>query len=285
MAEQPRPDDLAELRATVRVLQADLARLKRRRRFPRRFLPLAVVTLLVALMPLSILAADPVFSDLSDAAEVHRPNIQAIGNVGITTGFADPNNPNARLYNPKGLVTREEMASFLARTAGLGGNAPVVNAKTAQTAAQAGNATTVGGYAPSGLLRVGRGTGASVAITTSYQTVAQVAIVAPGPGFLVASGHMTINNINGDVKLAEFRLRDLAGEASESNQFSVPAFSNAPASSNTALRINGSGTRTIVLEVKSIVEVPFNFSADHGEVTALFIPFGYDGGSSLAPTP
>ena len=285
MAEQPRPDDLAALRAAVGALQADLARLQRRRRFPRQFLPLALVTLLVALMPLSLLAADPVFSDLNDAAEVHRPNIQAIGNVGITTGFDDPANPGQRSYSPKGLVTREEMASFLARTAGLGGNAPVVNAKTAQSATQAGNAATIGGYAPSGLLRVGRGTGASVAIVTSYRTVAQVAIVVPGPGFLLVSGHMTINNINGQVNLAEFRLRDLAGDAGESNFFSVPAFSNAPAASNTALRVNGSGTRTIVLEVKSSAEVAVNFTADRGEVTALFVPFGYDGGTTLAPTP
>ena len=53
------------------------------------------------------------------------------------------------------------MASFLARTAGLGGNAPVANAKTAQTAniaQNAGNANTVGGYAPSGLVRVASAT-------------------------------------------------------------------------------------------------------------------------------
>jgi hypothetical protein len=33
------------------------------------------------------------------------------------------------------------------------------------------------------------------------------------------------------------------------------------------------------------VEVAVNFSVDHVEVTALFIPFGYDGDSTLAPTP
>jgi hypothetical protein len=69
---------------------------------------------------------------------VHQSNIQAIGNAGITTGFEDPNNTSARLYNPKGQVTREEMASFLARTAG--GNPPVVNANTAVTANSASSA-------------------------------------------------------------------------------------------------------------------------------------------------
>jgi hypothetical protein len=89
--------------------------------------------LLVALLPLVAAAANPFFSDLNQAAPVHRDNIQAIGNAGITTGFADPNDPSARHYNPKDLVTREEMASFLARTAGLGVNPPVTNALTAQT--------------------------------------------------------------------------------------------------------------------------------------------------------
>lgn len=109
------------------------------RSFTRR-ITLGIVALLVALVPLSLLAADPTFSDLGDAAAVHQPNIQAIGNAGITTGFEDPNNTSARLYNPKGQVTREEMASFLARTAGLGGNPLVVNANTAVTANSASSA-------------------------------------------------------------------------------------------------------------------------------------------------
>lgn len=117
-------------------LEAEVASFRRqrtRRTNWRNRLPLGLVALLVALVPLGIAAAGPMFSDIGEAAEVHRPNIQTIGDAGITTGFADPNNPNARLYNPKGLVTREEMASFLARTAGLGGNPPVANAQTAQS--------------------------------------------------------------------------------------------------------------------------------------------------------
>jgi len=111
-----------------------------------------VVGLLVALMPLSLFAAGPVFSDLGTAAPVHQPNIQAIGDAGITTGFEDPADPTKRLYNPKDNVTREEMASFLARTAGLGANPPVANAKTAQTANMATNATQLGGMSPSDFL-------------------------------------------------------------------------------------------------------------------------------------
>lgn len=94
----------------------------------------AIVTILIALVPLSILGAEPTFSDLGTAGAEHRADIQALGAAGITTGFDDPasGDPNVRLYDPKGTVTREQMASFLARTAGLGSNPPVANAATAR---------------------------------------------------------------------------------------------------------------------------------------------------------
>jgi hypothetical protein len=72
---------------------------------------------------------------------VHDANIQVIYDAGITKGCV----PNVS-YCPTANVTREEMASFLARTAGLGTNPPVVNAKTAQTATHAGSADTCPGH-------------------------------------------------------------------------------------------------------------------------------------------
>jgi hypothetical protein len=122
------------------LLETEVATLRRqraRRSDWRRRLPLALVALLVALVPLGIAAAG--FNDLNPGSP-HNANIQAIADAGITKG-CDP----GVSYCPNGLVTREEMASFLARTAGLGGNAPVVNAKTAQTADQATNAQQLGG--------------------------------------------------------------------------------------------------------------------------------------------
>ncbi len=176
------PDELAQLRTEVAALRGELQRHtaapRPRRRFPRRFLPLALVALLVVLTPLATFAANP-FNDLTGG--VHDPNIDLIYNAGITKGCV----PNVS-YCPTANVTREEMASFLARTAGLGTNPPVANAKTAQTATLATNATnathatsadtattatnatnavnatnatnainanTVGGYAPAGLVR------------------------------------------------------------------------------------------------------------------------------------
>ncbi len=132
MADDHTHDELAQLRALVETLQANQAALRAeqhrpRRRLPRRFLPLALVALLVVLTPLATFAAG--FTDLNTGSP-HNDNIAAIAAVGITKGC---NPPDYTQYCPNGLVTREEMASFLARTAGLGSNPPVVNAKTAQT--------------------------------------------------------------------------------------------------------------------------------------------------------
>jgi hypothetical protein len=103
--------ELARLRA---------ARPRRSRLFggrKRRGVTLGIVALLVALVPLSILAATP-FTDLNEGS-VHNGDIDTAYNLAITNGFEDPNNPSARLYYPSQNVTREEMASFLVRTAGL----------------------------------------------------------------------------------------------------------------------------------------------------------------------
>ena len=129
--------ELATLRDDHAALRAQLARAPRRQLRHRlvRTLPSLTVALLVALVPLSVLATNP-FTDLN-AGSVHNPNIDAIFNAGITTG-CDP----GVAYCPNAFVTREEMASFLARTAGLGSNPPVANALTAQTAVNATNAQT-----------------------------------------------------------------------------------------------------------------------------------------------
>ncbi len=132
MADDTTRAELAQLRAQLAAQQDEVAALRRAvnagktRRFPRlprRLLPFALVALLLALTPLSLLAANP-FTDLVSGS-VHNTNIDLIYNAGITTGCV----PNAQ-YCPTDTVTRQEMASFLARTAGLGTNPPVVNAKT-----------------------------------------------------------------------------------------------------------------------------------------------------------
>src|SRR3954453_6784677 len=128
--DRTRDELLARLQARVAHLEAVRSRGQRRR--PRRLLPLALVALLVALLPLSLLAASP-FTDLTGG--VHDANIEAIYTAGVTKGCV----PNEQ-YCPTANVTREEMASFLARLGGLGANPPVANALTAVNATNAQNA-------------------------------------------------------------------------------------------------------------------------------------------------
>ena len=136
--------ELAAVRAEQLVLRARLARWDRWRVGRARLVAVLGAVLLLALVPLAALADTP-FTDLN-AGSVHNANIDAIYNAGITTGCFPLPDSNPR-YCPNDAVTREQMASFLARAAGLGGNPPVANAQTAQTAA---NATQLGGLAASG---------------------------------------------------------------------------------------------------------------------------------------
>lgn len=115
MSDQTMQDVLTRLEAQ----EKELARLRttqnRRSKFfggrKRRAFTLGIVALLVALVPLSILAATP-FTDLQEGS-VHNPDIDTIYNLGITTGCSPTE------YCPTGNVTRQEMASFLSRTASL----------------------------------------------------------------------------------------------------------------------------------------------------------------------
>lgn len=122
------PGDFSDLRATVAALQAEVALLKRRRRNTKHLAALLLVALLMATAPLSLLAAS--FTDLPAPDQGHNANINAIAAAGITKGCNPPANDQFCPFDP---VTRQEMASFLARLGGLGSNPPVANAQTAQT--------------------------------------------------------------------------------------------------------------------------------------------------------
>src|SRR3712207_6345839 len=103
---------IAAIETELRALRRQGAR--RRRSRPFALLPAAI---LLALMPLSVLAVNP-FTDLTGG--VHDANIDAIYNAGTTTA-CDP----GVAFCPEDTVTRQEMASFIARATGLGPNPPV----------------------------------------------------------------------------------------------------------------------------------------------------------------
>lgn len=239
------------------ALQREVAGLRRavrgqRGRQRRATIVAAVALLVAALAPVSALATNP-FRDLNPGS-VHNGNIAAIHNAGITTGCV----PN-EAYCPDGLVTREEMASFLARTAGLGGNPPVVNARTAQTAQtatsatsaanaqqlngqpasayqlagqpvasatnaqNAANAAALNGFAANALARTNLGaSGPGVGLGTSPTILASTGVQVPGPGFLLVSGAAVFYATASPTNaLASVRLRDVQGGLSSFPLYAV----------------------------------------------------------------
>ncbi len=121
----------------LQQLRRQVSGTQRKRRSPRlRLFGIALMALLIATTPLSLFAAN--FVDLNPGSG-HNANINAVAEAGITKGCFDTAH-----YCPNDFVTREQMASFLARTAGLGANPPVANALTAVTAQTATNAQTAG---------------------------------------------------------------------------------------------------------------------------------------------
>jgi hypothetical protein len=295
-------DRLATLEATVREQGAELARHRRRRRHgrsARRSLPLALAALLVALVPLATLAATP-FTDLNPDSP-HNGNIDAIYAAGITRG-CDP----GVAYCPNGNVTREEMASFLARTAGLGSNPPVANAKTAQTAsnalalggqpatfyqpadqaiASAQNAATVGGLAPSGLIRASRGKGSIITTANGQVVVATLAITAPGPGvaLVTVAFRADAQSTSGACPCSgAVRLRHVQENAGGGIATAIAIASNTNAAADTdsaslsyAFPV-GAGVNTFeVFGDRNGGTAPIIFYASG---TVLFVPFGGTGG-------
>jgi hypothetical protein len=283
---------MQQVLARVGALEGQLARYERRRRRARRLIPLLTVALLVALAPLAVLAVTP-FTDLTGG--VHDANIDAIYQAGVTRGCV----PDAE-YCPTAGVTREEMASFLARLGGLGTNPPVANAKTAQTAT---SATTVGGYAPNGLVRVARGDGsANVALAgiapSAYQTVAQVTLDSPAAGFVFVHGAVSLETGSNTCDSADFfacavylRLRDTsvapgpdpANPAGVSPQLYALVNLTAHFQSVSPAYVFpvGAGARTFVLEAGTLATYVNQVQVRYPTVIALYVPFGPTGGTTL----
>ena len=284
MTAQRRADELAELRAEVAALRARVER--PRRRFPRRVLPLAIVG-----------AAGGAHATLDPRgrAGLQRPRHRRPGPSAEYPGdrrrgdhhrLRGPANPGQRLYNPKANVTREEMASFLARTAGLGGNPPVANALTAANAnhaASADNATTVGGYAPGGLVRVAHATGTNIGNFTTacftYSTLAQASLTAPTAGYLLVNGAAVTANQGGNGR-RDFFLRTRIGVDASPASTAVADLSQATAATTWVFPVSA-GAQTIVLEGCGN---PFSgsqtISVASPQLTVLFVPFGSTGTSA-----
>jgi hypothetical protein len=300
-----RQDEIARLRAEVSALRREVRLRRRGRGWWRVPLALLCVAMLVA-MPLGALASH--FQDLNPGS-VHNADIHAISDAGITRGCID-----AQHYCPNDFVTREQMASFLARTAGLGGNPPVANALTAETAQSATNATnatnadnasnanTLGGWPANGLIRSAVGSNSDLIelddfsegndITLDFETIATVTIDAPAPGYVLVSATLSLTADGSDAWVDVCLLDPVAGLRSS---FLPAAIGTTPAAT-----INGSispvarfpvaaaGTRTYELRADKQRLSGTGFTiADNATIVALYVPFGADGtqGPGTGPTP
>ncbi len=255
----------------------------------------------MALVPFSLVAAGPTFSDLGTAAPVHQPNIQAIADAGITTGFEDPNNPNTRLYDPKANVTREEMASFLARTAGLGTNPPAARAArlgitnpTMTSPSFAANELIRTAQAKSRYTRdenpttletelvVGRGRNDPV-----FDQIVSVALTAPTAGFVIVSSTVGIS-IEGAGTVGFVRLRDTTASnglfsptlSAATNSGPAPTTAVATTLSPTYVFPVNAGPRSFVLEAQRSGPGE-RVSVYDDVITAIFVPFGSSGATGL----
>ncbi len=256
---------LAQQETRITQLQKRLARQERRRLIPRRALPLLLAAFLVVLVPLATLAA---FDDT--ASSPHKTDIDLIAAVGITKGCT------TTTYCPTQAVTREQMASYLARTAGLGSNPPVVNAKTVQ------------GYAPDGLVRVARAqSGATTALTTTTVTYGTpLTITAPAAGFVLVTAGYTIAYGSGTPGQVIANIRHIeTGNVSERGQAQVSATNIRSSIALTYAFPVSAGANSFDLRTSL-----FSDSGANGyylNMTALYVPFGSTGGSTmdLEPAP
>lgn len=259
----------------------------------------AIVAILVALVPLSLLGADPVFSDLGTAGAEHRADIQTLGAAGITTGFDDPtsNDPNLRLYDPKGLVTREQMASFLARTAGLGDNPPVANAETASTALKLATdpASTVT-FAANDLIRIASFNSgddfflpASPAPPTrdlqtlTIQVPTQSYLLFQFTGYMIAKQGVMAASLQGNVRLdgGDKKLLTIANLAIDSVATYPGTFDRQPVAGSYVF-LATAGTHTVTLSIDRLSGSSTDIGLAAPSIQVLAIPFGTTGAGATA---
>jgi hypothetical protein len=274
---EPTMQNLLERLARLERERDDAQGLRRRAaRGWRRFGAAVVVALLVALVPLSLLAANP-FGDLNPNS-VHNDNIDAIYNAGITTG-CDPN----VAYCPNAFVTREEMASFLARTAGLGQNKAVANAARLSTSpALVGSPT----YAANDLARAANlfiGDEQTLVAAPQNYRFAPLTIQASAAGFVVVTASVTFRHVSGTCPCsvhADIVHTQLT--TSSNNQW---ATLDASSGSYTNIGMTqvfpvNAGPNTFFIKVDQASGAGVT-SAFRGEMTGIFVPFGASGGFSL----
>lgn len=251
----------------IAAIQRELQALRREVRRQRRRAWLVPLVVLLALVPLAAVAATP-FNDLNPGSP-HNGNIDAIYNAHVTTGCV----PNQQ-YCPNGNVTREEMASFLARLGGLGGNPPVANAAT------------VSGWPANALVRTGA-TGSTnlIPINGAGQVLTSINVAVPAPGLVFAVGQVTLsagtNGFGSTVQVAIFDpTANFISYPLATNLGFSGGYSNSEAvSPTTVFSVASAGTRTFALTAVQTSGAG-NPAGLNPILSVLYVPFGLGGGQA-----
>jgi hypothetical protein len=221
----------------------------------KRARPLVLLLALVFAAP--VLASDTFFD--VPASNPHHADITTIKVAGITQGCNPPDNT---LYCPADAVRRDQMASFLQR--GLG---------------RAARAST------------------SIFLTTidstSFQDAATVSIAAPGSGFVLVNGAVSIQNGGSACTgfdcgvFVQLRHNNVAAVS----PYVVVDADAANSPNNTAAVAYvfpvSAGTNTISLQVRK-ASTSVTMSYFSAQLTGLYVPFGSTGANALgssAPAP
>jgi hypothetical protein len=267
----------AELRALRHRLDGTVAPPRFRTRGPRparrgwrwqRPAAALLLAFLLTTVPLGLLATDT-WSDVPDSY-VHHDDISLITDAGITFGLS------STTFGPDQFVTRGQMASFIARTAGLGSNPPVVNAQTAQTAT---NAEAVDGKSADELIRLAGESGDTVDLTDTYQDLVTVGITAPAPGFVQVTATLFAFGEAGCPCVVNFQLIDLTSGTPQPIFFTLDLEGWSEDSGGASFVFDvPAGSRTFGVQAKveaSEGSEPLVYS--DADIVALYSPYGANG--------
>ena len=160
------------------------------------------------------------------------------------------------------------------------------NATNADNADNADNAATVDGFAPAGLVRTAYDAGNVLIDSTDINaedTIVQVTLTAPGPGFVVASANFQVEGGAGCPCGYWGRLRNPANDET-SSQWGVAQVTTtveySSASNHWVFPVTVAGDVAIVLE--AFRNSGTLDSTGYGQLTLLFVPFD---GSGAVPSP
>jgi hypothetical protein len=156
-------------------------------------------------------------------------------------------------------------------------------------AATADNATTVGGFAPSGLARATSATASgpgSYDGGTTFTNLASKSITAPTAGIVVISANLNYNQLAGNPNVADVQIRGAVDGAAAT--MAATGRDSSVSGIHGNISVSGAfpvtaGNHTVSLQVAEFTSGGVFLSAN--QVTATFVPFGSTGGlGALRPT-